>query len=83
MTLQASKDDPPVSAYSVTPHISDTVDLPRTTRCIWVGTLGNVRVLYANDTEPVTLVGVQGQKSGAFRRIYSTGTTASDIVGEV
>ena len=83
MTLQASNDDPPVSGFAIDGLLSDTVDLPRITRCIWVGVAGNVRVLYANDTVPVTLVGVQGQKSGAFRRIYSTGTTASNIVGEV
>lgn len=80
MTLFASKDDPPVSAFAVTPN--DNADLPVITRAIWVGVQGNVRVLYANDTVPVTLVDVVGQKSGAFRRIYATGTTALGIIGE-
>lgn len=81
MGLSASQDDPPVSGFAITPN--NSADLPQITRAIWVGVAGDVRVLYANDTTPVTLKGVVGQKSGAFKRVYVTGTTATDIVGEV
>lgn len=77
--LIARRDDPPVSGFAIIP--SDTNDLAKVTRCLWVGGSGNIRVLFANDTVPVTLNAASGLVSGVFRRIYATGTTATNIVG--
>lgn len=81
MSITATNDDPPVESYLITP--SDTLALPKITRCIWVGTAGNVRARLVNSTEIVTYFNVQGQKSGQFEQIYLTGTTALNIIGEL
>lgn len=80
MSVTASNDDPPVEAYNITP--SDTTDLPQITRCIYVGTAGNVRGILVNSTSDVTYVNVQGRLSGRFKKIFADGTTAQNIIGE-
>ena len=79
MPLYAEESDPPVTAFAITPN--DSNDLSIVTRCLWVGGSGNVRVLFANDTMPVTLNGASGLVPGQIRRVYATGTTATNIVG--
>ncbi len=70
---------PARAGAEVTP--SDTVDLPALTRALYVGTAGDIRVtLASNDT--VTFKGVEtGFMPIRARRVFATGTTASDIVG--
>lgn len=67
------------NAFAVTP--SDSADLPAPARALYVGGSGNVRI---NDTGngAVTFVGVA---AGSIlpvmaRRVYATGTTATNIV---
>lgn len=66
-------------AADVTP--GDSTIIP-TTRGLYVGTSGNVRVVFYNASSPVTLVGVPAGSLLPIRvkQIYSTGTTASNIV---
>jgi hypothetical protein len=70
------------SAATVTP--SDTVDLSRITRGIFLGGAGNVAVIFADDADaaPVTLTGLA---SGVWhpmqvRRVMATNTTATLIL---
>jgi hypothetical protein len=72
---------PPRNAAEITPN--DSADLDYVTRCIYVGTSGDVTVdlvgigtniTYANLPSGFYLIGF-------FSRVYSTGTTASDLVG--
>lgn len=63
---------------AVTPH--DTNNLSRTTRGLWVGGEGSLKVLMVGDDSPVTLVAAQGWFPLAVVRVYSTGTTASEII---
>lgn len=69
------------AAFAITPD--DSVDLSVTTRGLWVGGAGNVRVLFDRDSSPVTLVGVTAGSLLPIRvkRVYSTGTTATSLVG--
>jgi hypothetical protein len=71
--------DPATSAAAVTPH--NTNDLTYVTRALYVGTGGDVKVNMA-DSGTVTFVGVPTGTTLAVRasRVYSTGTTATDIV---
>ena len=74
---QPGLDFPALNADAVTP--SDAADLPNVARALWVGSSGNVRV----DTgggDNVTFVGVQGVLPVRVRRVYTTGTTATNIV---
>ena len=68
-----------VSATALTP--SDSADVS-TTRALWIGSSGDVRVLLANDTSPVTFAGVPEKSILPVRivRLYATGTTASDFL---
>lgn len=72
--------DPIENGFSITP--SDTVDLTHPTRGIYVGASGNLKViLVSGDT--ITFVGLS---SGTIhpirvRRVFSTGTTATSILG--
>lgn len=65
---------------AVTP--SDSLDFPSITRGIYVGSAGlNVSVLLQGDTAPVVwkLVPV-GIMPVAAKRVYATGTTATDMI---
>jgi hypothetical protein len=73
----------PISfVFAVTP--SDSVDLPETTRALYVGGAGNVR-LTARDGGTVTYTGVAAGQRLPIRavRVLATGTTATNIIGEV
>lgn len=67
---------------AITPN--DSTDLTaKKFRALFVGTGGNVQVLAVGDTSPVLLKGVaNGQVIPvSVKRVYSTNTTAADIVG--
>ena len=72
---------PPVRAATVTPD--DANDLPGgLTLALWVGGLGNISVILADDSAPVTLTGVP---TGTMlnlraRRVRATNTTATLII---
>jgi hypothetical protein len=68
-------------AVAITPN--DSTDLATVTRGIYVGAGGNLRVLLADDTSPVTLTNVSAGVIYPLRvkRVYSTTTTASGLIG--
>ncbi len=70
---------PADEAASVTPH--DTNDLSKTTRAIYVGSGGDLKVDMAK-SGTVTFVGVPTGTVLPIRaeRVYATGTTATSIV---
>jgi hypothetical protein len=68
-------------AVAVTP--SDTADVPLTVaRGLYVGVAGDVSVILAENTAPVTIPGLAAGiwHPMAVRRVRSTGTTATGIV---
>lgn len=71
---------PAEGGFAVTP--SDTLDLLRTTRAVYVGTAGALRVTLLSG-EVVTFSGVQAGVVYPLRlaRVMATGTTAGGIVG--
>ena len=85
MTLRAKSADkiremnPASSAASVTPADSD---MDAVTCGVFVGTGGNLSVIFARDSAAVTLNNVVGGTVYPFRlkQIRDTGTTASNIV---
>lgn len=73
---------PASDAFAVTPN--DGADLAQVTRGLWVGVAGDVSVV----TRGGTTVTLKGAPSGSLipirvKRVRSTGTTATDIVGLV
>ena len=70
--------EPASHAFAITP--SDTVALSINTRAIYVGTNGNLKVTTIND-EDVTFVGLSGLIPVRAKLVFSTGTTADNIVG--
>lgn len=67
-------------AFAITPH--DGADLDEVTRALYVGSGGNLAIVFAGGSE-ASLLNVQ---SGTVlplrcRRIKATGTTATDLVG--
>ena len=63
------------------PSLSDTVDLPRYSRSLFVGGAGNLKVDMMNG-ETVTITGVTAGTTLPIRvgRIWSTGTTATNLM---
>jgi hypothetical protein len=61
----------------VTPH--DTNELTVVTRALWVGTAGDLKVTMASG-DVVTFPGASGWMPIRARQVFSTGTTAADIV---
>jgi hypothetical protein len=73
---------PGTGAFSITP--SDSADLSEVTRGIYVGTAGDVKV----DMEDGQTVTFTAMSAGVIhpirvRRVYSTGTDASNLLGVV
>lgn len=68
------------NGFSVTPN--DGADLAQTTRAIWVGGAGNIKIT-TRGGDAITLVGVPAGTMLPIRasRIWSTGTTATSIHG--
>lgn len=71
--------DPAVGATEVTP--SDTEDLTEICRGIWVGGQGNIKMDMA-DGDTVTFIGAAAGVVHPLqaRRIYATGSTATNII---
>lgn len=69
--------DPAMSAAAVTPD--DTASFESVTRALWVGTAGDLTVTMWGG-EQVTFVNASGLLPVQVARIWSTGTTAGDIV---
>ncbi len=72
--------NPAMGAYSLDASFSDDNDLPISVRSILVGTAGDLKVDMANG-DTVTLPVYVGILDFAIKKIYSTGTTASNVVG--
>lgn len=72
---------PAEHAFAVTP--ADGTDQPHITRGIYVGVTGNVKVDMSGGETAITFVGLAAGVIHPIRavRIYSTGTTATSIVG--
>lgn len=71
---------PAESAVAITP--SDAAVLPRTTRAVYVGTAGTLRVTMLSG-EVATFAGAQAGVVYPLRviRVMATGTTAGGIIG--
>lgn len=75
----ADLDDPLERAYAVTPN--DSADLSNYTRAIHVGGIGDLRVTTVRgDTVTLKNVIPGAPYPIRVRRIFATGTTATDIV---
>jgi len=71
--------DPAKNAYA--PSTSNTVALPFITRSLYVGTTGNLTVVLAGDTVPITFTGVLAGTFLPLRISYIyTNTTATNLV---
>ena len=72
---------PAVSSFAVTP--SDATIFSPATRKLWIGGAGNVAVLLAGDTVPVTLLAVPvgTMLEVAVTKLMSANTTATAIIG--
>jgi len=77
MTEQSN---PATRVAAVTP--SDTANLSTPSRALYIGTAGDVAVIPAGQTTPVTFVGVLAGSIIPVRvsRVLATGTTADDIL---
>lgn len=77
---EALLNGPAIGAIEVTP--SDTEDLAITSRGLYVGTAGDIKMTM-RDGSVVTRVDVQpGMYPWQITRIWATGTTAADIIAD-
>ena len=79
MGYENSLTSPAIGAADIMP--SDSVALPKTTRAIYVGAAGNLRLQFMSG-EVVTLTGVQAGAIYPVRAllVLATGTTATGLV---
>jgi len=75
--LGMSLSSPAVNAVEVTPN--DDVDLPATTRALWIGVAGDLVVRMAGGDQ-VTLVGATGLLPIRVDRVLATGGGAGSVV---
>ena len=71
-------DGPARNAAAVTPN--DSTDLTYTTRALYVGTAGDVKVDMKGTGTAVTFVGATGWMPIRVTKVYDTDTDAEDIV---
>ena len=72
-------DSPASRGYNPTP--SDAADLAFTSRWLHIGGAGTLNVIFANDTANTTITATAGSiLPFRVKRIWATGTTATNIV---
>jgi len=72
--------EPPAESFEITPH--DSNDEAEICRCIYVGVSGDVSVVHPSGTTTLFKNIAAGLwHPMVFRRINSTNTTATDIIG--
>jgi len=71
---------PANGGFSITPTDSD--NCTRVTRAVYVGGAGDLKITFANN-ETVTFVGLVAGQTYPFRvkKVFSTGTSATNIIG--
>lgn len=71
----------PEDGFDITP--SDGADLPQVVRKIVVGVAGTVRVTYRSGAIANYTMAAGGTISSFITKVHATGTTATNMVGEV
>jgi hypothetical protein len=74
-------DSPARSGFAIVP--SDTDELVTVTRKIWVGTGGNLTVIFEKDSTPVTFLNVPNgtELNIMVKKVMFTDTDASGLIG--
>lgn len=72
-----SASGPAMGGFAITPADSD---LSARTRAVWVGTAGDLRVTFVNGDD-VVIKGASGLLPIAVKRVWATGTTATNVMG--
>lgn len=78
-TFSLGMESPILSAVAITP--SDSVDLARLTRALYVGVAGDVRVTLKDDSVVTFRNMAAGWHPIRVARVMATSTTATNIVG--
>jgi len=78
---KAGLESPAESAVSITPD--NSTDLAISTRGVYVGVTGDLKVDMVGGSSGITFVGLASGVIHPIRakRVYATGTTASSIIG--
>jgi hypothetical protein len=80
-SFQKGVESPTTKAFDITPN--DSADLPDVVRAIHVGVAGTVKITGIENTT-ATYRCFAGQKIvGFIKKVHVTGTSASELVGEV
>ena len=77
----SSMQDPAAGGFAITPN--DTANLLRETRGIYCGGDGDLHVLMADGLSEVTFKNLTSGGTHGYRlkKVFATGTTATDILG--
>ena len=75
-------DAPAEGGFDIDAAKSNTVNLPSVTRGIYIGSTGNMKIMLYNG-DIVTMKNIQDGSFFPLRalRVYTTGTTATSIIG--
>lgn len=81
MSIMPSNAGPTSSTHAVAVTPSDSADLASVTKGVWVGGVGNLKVtMFGGEDVVITAVPAGTYLPIAVKRIWSTSTTASNIV---
>lgn len=80
-TMMPGATGPITMAFAVTP--SDSDELPEVTRALYIRTAGAVRVAFCNGAVFTYPYLAAGRHPIRVAKVFQTGTTATDITGEV
>ncbi len=82
-TINADRFGPAVSAAAITPSDTTVFSAESIPKALYIGGAGNIRVVFADDSSPITITNVAAGSVYPFKvkQVYSSSTTATGIVG--
>ena len=82
-TINADRFGPATGGVSISPSDSVVFEAEAIPKALYIGGAGNLRVMFADDSVAVTITNVAAGSVYPFKvkRVYSTSTTATGIVG--
>ncbi len=82
-SINADRFGPATGATAITPSDSVVFEAELLPKALYIGGAGNLRVMFADDSVAVTITNVAAGSVYSFKvkRVYSSSTTATGIIG--
>ncbi len=73
----------PVGCFAITPGDTSANDFAQVARAIEATVAGNVELVFIDDSHYTAIFAAGERKTGMFKRVNSTNTTATGLIGHL